>query len=149
MPILTNWSIHLTAEDVFLNQHTDIEVIRKRRPAIVTMTEDGAKQAAERVHPTVVFRRLAVEQIDPEGVTLEGGFRLTGSFLSKQLTGAEEVVAAVCTIGSAVEDLASELMANSKHLEGYAVDSAGIVAVGQVTDQFYAWLEAEAKSAGK
>lgn len=149
MPILTNWSIHLTAEEVFRNQHTDIEVIRKRRPAIVAMTEDGVQQAAARVHPTVVFRRLAVEGVDPEGVTLEGGFRLTGSFLAKQLTGAEEVVAAVCTIGPAVEDLASELMANSKHVEGYAVDSAGIVAVGQVTDQFYASLEVEAKSAGK
>lgn len=149
MPIKTDWPIQLTVEDVFRIQHTDIETIRKRRPAIVEMTEKGVLQTAGLFHPEAIYQRLRVKQIDPEGLTLEGGYRLSSPFLSKQLEGAEEVVVAICTIGDAVENLATELMAQNKHVEGYAIDSAGIVAIGQVVDQFYASLEVEAKSEGK
>lgn len=148
MPVQTDWSIHLTLEDVFRTQHTDIEVIRRRRPTIVDMTAEGIRQTEGLFHPVVTYQRLPVETITSDGLVLEGGFVLTGSFLAKQLAGAEEVVTAICTIGDDVEKRASDLMANGKHIEGYAADSAGIVAIGQVVDQFYSNLEASARSSG-
>ncbi len=149
MPIQTDWSIHLTLQDVIRTQHMDMEVLRRRRPAILEMTAEGVRQTEGLFRPLVIYQRLPVESIDPDGLILEGGFRLSGSFLAKQLAGAEEVVAAVCTIGEEVEKRSSELMANNKHVEGYAVDSAGLVAIGQVNDQFYSSLEASARSSGR
>ncbi len=149
MPVLTDWPVDLSVEDVFRIQHANIEIIRQRRPGIVEMTERGVRQAAGLVHPVVVYQTVAVDRIESGGVFLAGGFQLTGSFLARQLAGAEEVAVVVCTIGCEVENYASTLMTENKHVEGYAVDSAGIVAIGQIADRFYSNLEVEANSNGK
>ena len=149
MPVLTDWNISLSVEDVFRIQHTDAEVIRKRRPGIVEMTERGVRQTLDLIRPVVVYETIKVDRIQPDGIRLAGGFQLTGDFLARQLAGAEQVVAAVCTIGSEVEKIASETMAANKHVEGYAIDSAGIVAVGKIADKFFSSLETDAKLKGK
>ncbi|MDR3576113.1 MAG: hypothetical protein P4L50_19780 [Anaerolineaceae bacterium] len=146
MPVLTDWSVHPTVEDVIRTQHMDVEVIRRRRPVFLEIAAEAIRLAESLCKPKIVFQRLPVERIIVDGIILQGGLSLTSSFLAKQLAGAEEVIAAVCTISSDVEKRASELMANNKSVEGYALESASLVALGQVNDQFYASLEASARS---
>jgi hypothetical protein len=117
---------------VLAGQGCDPTLVRSRNGAIV----DAARRALEigggLVAATVAFDVFDVEAVEPERVALAGGGALSGGLVASLLGTAERVVVAVATIGSALEQHVSLLMADDPLL-GLALDGLGTAALGRLS----------------
>ncbi len=135
MPVLkSGWKLEITAEDVLIAQAADAAVISRRSPRLLDVAQRASLDAQALLAPEVFYRELAVLSHKHEVVVLEGGHTLTGALLCEHLEQAEAVVVAICTIGSAVERMASDLGYQDISYS-FALDSAGSVAADLLAKQ--------------
>jgi hypothetical protein len=149
MTVATEWSIEIPIEEVFQTEQIDTRKIQQRRPELFELITRAIRDAQAELCPVVIYERRKVLRQESTRLILEGGFQLTGRFVAKNFTAAEEVIAMVCSIGNGVEKLASQAMAEDKSAYGYTVDTAGCVALNQLVSQVYRLFESEAQKAGK
>jgi hypothetical protein len=86
--------------------------------------------------PKSVWSEKRVVSIKENRVNLEGGAGLSSAFLASYLKGARSVGIFVVTIGKALEDEASRLMAEGEGLDGYLLDRIGSLAVESLAENF-------------
>jgi hypothetical protein len=102
--------------------------MRQRRSAAVGIAEQAIKIGLELLQPAVVTATFAVVEFRHEQVRFEGGGHLGGPLIAEHFRSARSVVVAVCTIGPALEAVASESFAEDPAL-GVALDAVGSAAV--------------------
>jgi hypothetical protein len=138
MPVLTDWSIEISLEDVFAIQRADGARILARSPKLYRLTQEAVAAAPAFLFPQVAFTQLPISEIVNGQVLLEGGaYRLSSITLAEQFVCGEIVTAAVCTIGGELEKEASRAMGQNQHAYAYALDSAGTIALDRIVDSFY------------
>jgi len=128
MPQITNIQPEIDVDAVIRGQGADPAIIRQRRPALVKLAEQALEEALPLVEACVVYREYAVQGVTHERLLLNGGHRLTGKLLVQHLSQAQRVYVILCSIGTSVEQYASEMWASSA-LYSLALDGVGSAAV--------------------
>jgi hypothetical protein len=149
MPVLNDWSIDIELDDVFAFQGADGERILQRNPKLYTLTHEALAAAPALLIPQVVYKTLKVGAVRSDQVMLEGGYTLTSVTVAEQFVDAEYVTAAICTIGDRLEQAAGQAISNNQHAYGYALDSAGTVALDKMVTAFYASCLQQAHEEGR
>jgi len=94
------------------------------------------KNGAGLCEPKSVWAEKRIASIKKDCVEIEGGVKLSSAFLASYLKGARSIGAFVVTIGKALEDEASRLMAEGETLGGYLLDRTGSLAVESLAEDF-------------
>jgi hypothetical protein len=134
MPVLSQWDLTLTPQDVLRAQGADPELVRKRRPVLWEIASWAANEGMPLLTPQVLYQELTVKSMTHERLELTSGLSpsderliISGPLVSEHLLGASAVVAMLCTVGDALEETASLLMEEDP-MRGWALDSAGSAA---------------------
>jgi hypothetical protein len=125
--------------------YTDPE--RVRRP-IRKAAEKTAATVEQLVEPAVHFRRVPVESCDAGGLCLAGGIILHCDAFPRFLTESTDVVVFALTAGARIDEELARLNDAGDLLEMLFVETAGWLAVEEVTKAFAAHLRADAKGEG-
>jgi hypothetical protein len=154
MPILDQWKITLTVEDVLRAQATDPEIIRLRRPSIIKITEQAIEKGDYLLKPIVLYETYTVNSFTHERLDLvpsptnPGNAYLSGSLITQHLAGAQQIIVMLCTVGSALDETVSSLFM-SDPLGAIALDAMGSAAVENLGIQACNYFEAHAKADGQ
>jgi hypothetical protein len=147
MEIFREWDLQLDVDQVLRGQGADPAVIRERSPALARVAEWALVEGLPLLQPVVLARDLVVEKITHEKLKLEGGATLSGSLIIQHLVGAQRIVVLLCTIGSQLEEVVSELIRSDAVL-GLALDGVGTAAVEALATQASSMFEERARAQG-
>ena len=142
-----DWELKLDVDAVLRGQGADPAAIRARSPSLVETAARALEEGLPLADPVVVARRLPVESLRHERLTLIGGGTLSGALIAQHLGPAQEVVALLCTVGEALENYAAEVMA-SQMVYGLALDGVGSAAVEALANAACRRYELEAAERG-
>jgi hypothetical protein len=98
-------------------------------PPVVAVAQEVLAEAQSLLAPAARYTRLPVRAVEHEQIVLDGGAVFAGPLAARALAGASEAVAAVCTIGPALEERSAALFAEGYPLQGLAMDGAGTAAI--------------------
>jgi hypothetical protein len=128
MPILDDWDIEITLDQVLRGQGADPQMIRERSPKIVEAAEWALGEGLDLIHPSVLYERIDIEGLRHEKLQLKDGSTLSGVLIAQHLGPASSVVIALCTIGDELERRSNEVSSEDLIL-GLALDGLGSAAV--------------------
>ena len=133
MPVLEDWTIQITAEDVLRLQGANPDLVRERRPFLFEIAQWAVQEGTPLLVPQVLYREFEVESLTHErlyvsvyGSTGKRRF-ISGELVVKHLLGAQVMIAMLCTVGDQLEETASAVMQEDP-LRGLALDAAGSAA---------------------
>jgi hypothetical protein len=153
MPVLNQWDISISVDDVLRAQGADPEAIKKRRPSLVAATEDALKKSAGFLRPMVIFEKYSVRKLIHERLELEPNSpdqrrpELTSQLVAQHLGKSQEIIAIVCTIGNELDELVGSIF-KVDPLAALAMDGVGSASVENLAIQACNYFEAQANSAG-
>jgi len=153
MPILDNWDLQLTTDDVLAGQGADPASIRLRRPSLVKSTEEAMAIGMSLLHPRVLYAKYSVKGLVHERLELssndspDGNSFLSGHLIAQHLARAHLIIVMVCTIGRELDESVSSLF-KIDPIIGIALDGVGSAAVELLAIQACNYFEAEAKADG-
>ena len=122
--------------------------LSKIRPVIVKTAEEVAARAEEILAPEVHYRRVPVERVDSEHLTLAGGLVFTNRAFAKYLAGVSEVTVVVATMGKALDDEVIGLMEEFDPLRALFFETAGWLGIETTTKHFADALSKSVRKAG-
>lgn len=128
MPNLENLELEFDVDAVLRGQGADPAVLRARRPALVALAEQALQEGLPLIEPMVVYKQFNVEKVSHERLILEEGGQLSGKLIAQHLAQAERVYVLLCTVGSSLEQYASEMWSSSSTYS-LALDGVGSAAV--------------------
>ena len=145
MPILTDLPIEVTVDQVLLGQGADPQIIRARRPKLVTAAERALVEGLPLLAPVVAYEQLAVKEVRHERILLENDAALTGPLITQQLMSAQSVVVLLCTVGDAIEKLSLRALESDPvhSLALYGVGSAATEALSTAACRYFGQQAAE------
>lgn len=117
-------------------------------PALADEVAAGMALAKELCSPRVISRRLAVERVGSKGVSFSDGPSLEGKFLSHLFEGAYEASFLVLTIGPALEERASQILAEGDSIGAIILDAVGSAAAMGLLTQVFNDISKEAAARG-
>jgi hypothetical protein len=106
----------------------DPVVVRRRQSSAVAIAEQAVAKGRSLLAPVVVTESFQVQEFRHERVSLVGGGHLSGPLVAEHMHAARSVVVAVCSIGPALEDAASECFSEDPAMS-LALDAFGSAAV--------------------
>jgi hypothetical protein len=138
MPIITNTSpvLDFAKFEEQAGQRLQHETVRQA-------ARQAVSQAEQLAHPAAAYEWLPVRRGEKDRVLL-GGVELRLGRHANLLDQAHLACAAVCTIGSELEEEAKRLMAAGRNLDGYMLGEAGVFALDTVMAVVRRLAEAEA-----
>lgn len=139
--------LNITVDSVLRGQGADPDIIRSRSPRLVEIAEKGLKAAKELIEPKVLITEREVTSFGHDRLELEGGKILSGALVTGHLVGARSISTVICTVGSKIDDYASEVMEDDIVL-GLAVDGVGSAAVEALANAVCREIELEAAAIG-
>lgn len=143
----TNFVLDLSVDDILRGEGMDPLSIRAKRPALVKAAEDALHVGMPKIDPVATLNEKKVIYHRHECILLESGTELTSPLLAQFLAGAERVVVAVCTIGPALEELASSEM-DQNPLLSLALDGLGNSSIGNIAQQVCRRINEQAGASG-
>jgi hypothetical protein len=143
MRVLDKWDLRLDVDAVLRSQGADPPAIRRRSPSLVEYVRRALEEGSPLLQPRVQARRLLVEDLHHEQLKLEGDGKLSGELLAKHLSGAQEVVIILCTVGDELERQAAEV-SKDDIVYGLALDGVGSAGVEALANAVCARFEEEA-----
>jgi len=153
MPILDNWKLRLTVDDVLRAQGADPDAIRIRRPSLVKSTEEAIAIGVPLLHPRVLYEKYTVKGLLHERLELysnsssNGKSFLSGQLIAQHLARAQMIVVIVCTIGNELDEHVSSLF-KIDPIIALALDGVGSASVEMLAIQACNYFEAQAKADG-
>jgi hypothetical protein len=139
MVLSTNWNLTLSLDDILRGQGADPQIVRTSKPSLLKAAERALADGLGLIHPVALTTEVAVRVHRHECILLVGGAALTGPLVTHQLSGAQRVVAAVCTIGPELEDITSHLLGEDP-LYALALDGLGNAAVESLAQQVCGYI---------
>ena len=143
MRVLDKWELRLGVDEVLRSQGADPAAIRRRNNSLVENVRRALEEGGPLLQPRVQARRLLVKGLHHEWLKLEGGGKISGELLVKHLSGAQEVVIVLCTVGEALERRAAEVFREDA-VYGLALDGVGSAGVEALANAACALFEEEA-----
>jgi hypothetical protein len=143
MRVLDKWDLRLDIDAVLRSQGADPAAIRRRSPSLVESVRRALEEGGPLLQPRVQARRLLVEGLHHERLKLEGDRKLSSELLAKYLSGAQEVVIILCTVGDELERQAAEV-SKDDIVYGLALDGVGSAGVEALANAVCALFEEEA-----
>jgi hypothetical protein len=125
--VLRDWDLRPEVDMVLGALGADLGRARKR-PSVVDIAEQAVTAGQGLLQPAVAVACYAAAGLRHERLLLEGGGYLAGPLVKEQLYGARFIVAAVCTVGPALEAAASDSFARDPAVS-VALDAFGSAAV--------------------
>jgi len=132
MPVLTDFNLQLSVEQVLKKEGVDPQIAKGKNPTLISIAERAIKTGLPLIKPVVAYRRLKVKSVKHERVLLEDGGVLAGKLVALHLGPAKNAVVMVCTIGKELESYASAVLPTDPAY-GYALDALGTAAVESLT----------------
>lgn len=147
MPILTNIPVRANPDDVLAARGK-----RPSSPALVRAAEEAIALGATLWQPVVMYEWFDVCAVDGEQVSLAGpASGMAGLHVGPKadlLAPARRLIAAVMTIGPALEQRVRELEKAGETLMAFLLDSSGVLALGAAGEALRCLAEEEAAAAG-
>jgi hypothetical protein len=140
-------NLELDADRVLAAQGADPATIRHRHPGLLAVAERALREGEGLIEPAAVRATFAVTGRDRHVLHLAGGGRLRGDAAVRHLGDADAVVVAVCTVGPALEQQVSEVLADDGVL-ALAFDGLGTAAVDALASAVCADVAGEASMRG-
>jgi len=153
MPILNNWQLELTTDEVLRAQGADPAIIRLRRPGIIKSTEQVITRGRSLLHPQVLYEKYDVRSFAHQRLDLvphnsdHGKYSLSGPLIAQHLASAEAVMLILCTIGSELDNTVSNLF-NVDPMVALALDGVGSAAAENLALQACNYFENQVKEQG-
>ena len=147
---MKNWQIadlDINADAVLRGQGADPDIIRTRSPRLIDTAEKAIENSLQLIEPKILVQELEVLSYQHEILELEKGKKLTGPLITGHLVGARSVISAVCTVGSEIDQYASEMMEEDIVL-GLAIDGVGSAAVEALANGVCREIELDAAEKG-
>lgn len=149
VPILRDIPISLTAERILSARPGG--KARTQEPALRRAAQEAAEMAMRLVEPAAVYDESVVVRV-PDGAVLlrqeSGQAQLTVGPRATLLEPAQRLVAAVWTIGAALEERVRDLMATGNMLLAFMLDTAGVMCLGEVGEAVWAAAQERAAALG-
>ena len=143
MPILQDVTITFTAEELLAAQGRN-----EGRPGLVASTEEAIALGQTLFAPVAIYDEFEVRGVAGERVELAvDSVGLTVGPKAHLLAPAKRLLAAVYTIGPALEARVSELQRAGELLLSYMLDCAGVMALGLVGERLRRLAEEQAAAA--
>jgi hypothetical protein len=143
----TDWQLSMTVDDILRGQGASPEVIRQRKPSLMMAAERARVDGLSLLHPVALTCAALVREYRHERILLEGGGNLTGPLVTRHLIGAQQVVAAVCSIGLELEEVVTHLLGEDP-LYALALDGLGNAAVEILAQQVCGHIAEKVQSEG-
>ncbi len=134
MTILSDWKFSLSADDVLRGQGANPDIVRTGKPRLMAAVERALSQGLNLIQPVSQTGEVIVITHSHKRLFLDGGRELTGPLVTRHLAGAQRVVAAICTIGPALEKAVTNLL-NEDPLYALALDGLGNAAMESLAQQ--------------
>lgn len=120
------------------------------RPAIRRAAEQAAEIALALSEPVVCYRRVGIRALAAGRLELDGGATLNCAAFDRLLSGCDEAVVFVLTIGTGVDRRVVDLTDSGEGLlEALLLETAGWLAVEDATRQFRSAARVQAERAGQ
>jgi hypothetical protein len=145
MELIKDFTLTLSSDDVLRGQGADPGTIRRRRPTLVNAAVAALDEGLPKLHPVAAIQKLRVLDHRHEMMILQGGNKLFSPLVANHLSGAEQVILVLCTIGPELEAYASATMQDNPIL-GFALDGLGNAAVDNIAQQVCALIGEQALS---
>ena len=113
------------------------------RPSVREDFEQVLNEDVKVFEPVACYDAYQIDNCLHDRFELQGGTRIGGGPVMEVLRGAEELVVAVCTIGSAVDGKVRDYQAQKDHFKAIMLDEVASWAVDQVRQGLYLDLEEE------
>jgi hypothetical protein len=147
MPNLQKLSLDFDADAVLRGQGADPRVIRTRRPALAQLAEKALKEALPLLEPKVIYNEFVVQGVIHDRLILENGEQLKGKLIVEHLAQARKVYILLCTIGSSIEQYASDVW-DSSATYSLALEGVGSAAVEALANAACRYFEISAQEQG-
>jgi hypothetical protein len=147
MPVERDWDLALDADKVLWGQGADPAAIRARRPRLAAIAGEVITEGRPLLDPAVLYRRVAVEHVRHERMSLAGGSSLSGPAMARYLAPAAEVIVAVCTVGDVLSKRAAEVF-EADPVRGLALDGLASAAAEALAEAACRRFEAMAAGEG-
>ncbi len=150
MSILKDVTIALTAEELLAAQGR-----KEDRPALIAAAEEAIALGQTLFAPAAVYDEFEIREVVGERVelamnaaSLTEGAGLTVGHKADLLAPAKLLLAAVYTIGPALETRVAELQRSGELMLAYMLDCAGVMALGMVGERLRRLAEERAAECG-
>jgi hypothetical protein len=149
MPTLENIPISLAPEEI-LDSRGQSQV----RPALLQDAEAAIALGQTLWQPRVIYDWFQVRRVDGDDVVLATGNQANPESTlhvgrkAHLLADSHQLLVSVCTIGPALEQHVHELISAREGLNAYMLDSAGVVALGAVSEAVRCLAEETAAEQG-
>jgi len=147
MNLAKNWNFSLSADDIMRGQGADPQIVRTRKPSLLKVAERALVEGLGLLHPMTLTSENEVREHRHERILMVDGMALTGPLVTQQLSGAQRVVAAVCTIGPELEEATVQLF-DQDPLYALALDGPGNAAVENLAQQVCGNIAEEVEAEG-
>jgi hypothetical protein len=136
MPVLKEIEIHISIDELLRAQGNAAQ-----RPAVREAAQWAISEAQRLAEPAAVWALLPVHQVDGERAHVGEAWLRLGPH-ADLLAPARQALVSVVTIGPALEAEARRLVQEGSLLEGFMLDSAGVLALAAVGDSLRRLVEA-------
>ncbi|NLA04410.1 MAG: hypothetical protein GX881_01685, partial [Firmicutes bacterium] len=126
--IKDNLRIELVPDDILTGQGIDPA---KASAKLYRTAAEVLDEANSLLKPAALYGTLPVTDFQHEEITFAGG-TFSGSLVARAFAGASKLALALCTIGTELEERATEVMSTDM-IHGIALDGAGTAAVGKLS----------------
>lgn len=116
MIILNDIPLDINIDQVLRAQGMIPDIIKNKRPKLVALTVEAISIGSQYLEPRAILEIYSVEQIIHDRIVLSNGKSIEGKLLGEQLFSANNIVAAVCTIGDKIDKYVSELFSEKPAL---------------------------------
>ncbi len=147
MELLEDFNFTLSVDDVLRGEGADPEIVYLKKPALLKAASSALRIGITKLHPAAFIHTTRIVEHRHGQILLQGGKELVSPLVARHLAGAEQVVLAVSTIGSELEELASTSMEKNPLL-GVALDGLGNAAVEILSQQVCMRLGERAQAIG-
>lgn len=145
--ILTDLPIEITVAHVLRAQGMDPDLVKSKSPRLIEITKKAIDMGYPYLEPRVAYERYTIQRFTDTGLILENSKSIEGELISNYFVNSQEIVAAVCTIGSNIDELTSETFQKNPAL-AMALEGLASVSTEILGNSFCNYLDKMAKSEG-
>jgi hypothetical protein len=144
MCIKRDWSIAIDEEEYMVLMGDSFGRLLKN-PGKLDTFQAALKEIEESIEPVACWDRFPIQKFLHDKLVLANGVGIGGGPVVSVVGGAEELIVAVCSVGSAVDRLIEEAQQARQLFKALVLNDMAAWAVDMVRQQLCLWLEGEAK----